>query len=94
MPVKSQKIMLKTLGRLKRATQAAKLLSPIFLTLTFILALPVSALAYVGPGAGITLIGALWAVVVAVVLMAGGLLVWPLRAFLRRLKNSKTKETQ
>jgi hypothetical protein len=49
-------------------------------------------MAYVGPGAGITLIGALWAVIVAVVLMVGGLLAWPFRAFLRRRKNARPKE--
>jgi hypothetical protein len=43
-------------------------------------------MAYVGPGAGITLIGSLWAVLVAVVLALAGLLWWPLRALLQRRK--------
>jgi hypothetical protein len=57
------------------------------------LMLPCSAMAYVGPGAGITLIGALWAVVVAFAFMVGGLVIWPLRALLRWWKNSRAKGT-
>jgi len=78
MPIKSSDVMFKRAGFL--------------LTFIFALALPFSAMAYVGPGAGITLVGALWAVIVAVVFMMGGLLAWPLRALLRFWKNSKTKE--
>jgi len=52
---------------------------------------PIAATAYVGPGAGITLIGALWAVIVAFVFMIGGLLLWPLRALLRWRKSSRAK---
>ena len=52
-----------------------------------VLTFPISAVAYVGPGAGITALGALWAVILAVIMMVGGLLIWPIRAFIRR-KNS------
>ena len=45
-----------------------------------------SAEAYVGPGAGITLFSALWAVILAVVLALAGLFIWPVRAFLKRRK--------
>ena len=54
-----------------------------------IMAIPTLSLAYVGPGAGITFFGALWAVITAVVLAIGGFLVWPIRAFLRRRKLNK-----
>ena len=64
----------------------------LFLTFVFVLLLPAAAMAYVGPGAGITLLGALLAVIVAVVFMVGGLLAWPFRAFLRRRKNARPKE--
>lgn len=47
------------------------------------------ALSYVGPGAGLTMLGALWAVIVAIVFMLAGLVLWPLRALRRR----KLKET-
>jgi membrane protein implicated in regulation of membrane protease activity len=46
------------------------------------------ALAYIGPGAGITVLGALWGVVVAVVLALAAILLWPLRALLRRRRRS------
>ena len=44
------------------------------------------ALAYVGPGAGITMLGALWGVLVAVVLALGAVLYLPIRAVLRKRK--------
>lgn len=43
--------------------------------------------AYVGPGPGITMLTALWAVIAAVGLAVVGLLIWPLRALFRRLKH-------
>jgi len=64
----------------------------LFVIFIFVTLLPTAAMAYVGPGAGITLLGALWAVIVAVVLMVGGLLVWPFRALLRRRKNGRRRE--
>lgn len=42
------------------------------------------ALAYVGPGAGLTLVGALWGLIVAVVVSLGFVLMWPLRRLMRR----------
>jgi membrane protein implicated in regulation of membrane protease activity len=45
--------------------------------------------AYVGPGAGITMLGALWAVLLAVVLALSGLLIWPIRALRRRYARRK-----
>lgn len=44
------------------------------------------AFAYVGPGAGLTLLGALWGLIVAVVLSVGFILLWPVRRLLRRNK--------
>ena len=63
----------------------------VMIALFLVAASPVCAMAYVGPGAGITLLGALWAVIVAFVFMVGGLLIWPLRALLRWRKNSRAK---
>ena len=65
-----------------------------YLIITFlILATPTLSLAYVGPGAGITFLGALWAVITAIVLAIGGFLVWPIRAFIRRRKLNKQGKT-
>jgi uncharacterized iron-regulated membrane protein len=41
--------------------------------------------AYVGPGAGITMLSALWAVILAV---GGGILFWPIRSLLRKLRKT------
>ena len=45
------------------------------------------AFAYVGPGAGLTLLGALWGLVVAVVVSLGFVLLWPIRRMMRRNKH-------
>ncbi|MFO1039499.1 MAG: hypothetical protein U1E45_21860 [Geminicoccaceae bacterium] len=42
--------------------------------------------AYIGPGAGITMLGALWGVIVAVFLAIGAVVFWPIRAFMRARK--------
>lgn len=42
------------------------------------------ALAYVGPGAGLTLLSALWGLLVAVLAAVGFLILWPLRRWRRR----------
>lgn len=44
------------------------------------------AFAYIGPGAGISMLGALWAVLAGIVLAIAGLLIWPIRALMRRRK--------
>jgi uncharacterized membrane protein len=48
---------------------------------------PGSALAYVGPGAGLSLIGSLVAVVGAVLVAILGLLILPVRMLLKRRRN-------
>lgn len=49
--------------------------------------------AYVGPGAGLTMLGALWGVILALVFIIGGLLIWPIRAY-RRRRNNQNQETK
>ena len=46
--------------------------------------LPTEVLAYVGPGAGLSLLGALWALVAALATAFLFLLAWPVRRMLRR----------
>jgi membrane protein implicated in regulation of membrane protease activity len=46
------------------------------------------AFAYIGPGAGITVLGALWGVVVAVVVALAVLLLWPLSRLFRRRRST------
>lgn len=40
--------------------------------------------AYVGPGAGLSLLGALWGVVAAVVLALAFVVIWPVRRLIKR----------
>lgn len=54
-----------------------------------------AALAYVGPGAGLSLLGALWGLLIAVGAALGFLLLWPLRrARRRRLRQQQATATR
>jgi hypothetical protein len=52
-------------------------------------AVPAPALAYIGPGAGITMLGALWGVLAALVLALGAVLFWPTRAAIRSVRRRR-----
>ena len=45
-----------------------------------------TAAAYVGPGAGITVLGALWGLIIGVVMAVGVILFWPIRMMLKKRK--------
>jgi type VI protein secretion system component VasK len=63
---------------------------PRLLTAALIFALtPSLALAYVGPGAGISMLGALWGLIVGVVMALGVILFWPIRMMIRKMKANK-----
>lgn len=49
-------------------------------------AMAVPAAAYVGPGAGLSLLGALWGLVIAIAMAIGFILLWPFRRMLRKRK--------
>lgn len=51
------------------------------------------AAAYIGPGAGLSLVGALWAVIVAVGAALFFILAWPLRRMLRRRRAAAEDQT-
>jgi len=55
-------------------------------TLTLLLFAAPSALAYVGPGAGLSLLGALWGLIVAVGAALVFVILWPFRRLVRRLR--------
>ncbi len=55
---------------------------------------PVSAMAYIGPGAGLSAIGAFLAVVAAIVLALFGFVWYPVRRLIRMLKKSSHSETE
>jgi membrane associated rhomboid family serine protease len=50
-----------------------------------------SAMAYVGPGAGISVLGALWGLIIGVVMAVGVILFWPIRMLLRKRKAAKAE---
>jgi uncharacterized membrane protein len=54
-----------------------------------VLAVPATALAYVGPGAGLSLLGALWALIAAVATAFLFIFAWPLRKMLRRRRAAR-----
>lgn len=56
----------------------------------FLVATP--AMAYIGPGAGLSLLGALWGLVAAVGAALLFVLLWPLRRMLRRRREAKKAE--
>lgn len=51
-----------------------------------VLAMPATAFAYVGPGAGLSLLGAFWALLLAVATAVFFLLAWPVRRMLRHAR--------
>lgn len=53
------------------------------------LLLPGTAFAYVGPGAGLTMIGALWAVVLALFAALFFVVAWPVRRMLRQARHRR-----
>jgi membrane protein implicated in regulation of membrane protease activity len=54
-----------------------------------ILLLPHTADAYVGPGAGLSLLGALWALVVAIGAAIAFIIAWPIRRMRRRKREER-----
>lgn len=57
----------------------------LLVTLTLLsLTLPSAAFAYVGPGAGLTLLSALWGLLAAVGMALAFIIAWPIRKLLRR----------
>lgn len=50
-----------------------------------------TASAYVGPGAGLSLAGALWALIIAVGIAMLFVVAWPVRNMLRRRKQARTQ---
>ncbi len=43
-------------------------------------------IAYVGPGAGLSALGALWALIASIGIALGAILVWPIRFLIRKIR--------
>lgn len=52
------------------------------------------AFAYIGPGAGVSFLGSLWALLVGIVLALGAVLFWPIRYLIRRARRGKSAQAQ
>ena len=64
------------------------------LFLLLILSFSSSAAAYIGPGAGISVLGSLLAVLGTIVLAIGAILFWPIRKLLKRRKGKQAGDAQ
>ncbi|MGM0452453.1 MAG: hypothetical protein ACQERN_04725 [Thermodesulfobacteriota bacterium] len=64
----------------------------VVMILLFFVAMPWhTASAYVGPGAGLSLLGALWGLVIAIFAALGFILFWPLRQAIRRARAKRAE---
>jgi len=54
--------------------------------------LPDLALAYVGPGAAVSALGALWGLIIGIVVALGVILFWPIRMLIRKMKQKNAPE--
>ena len=68
-----------------------KRVAPVVPGLLLILGLPATSFAYVGPGAGLSIIGSLLAFLAAIVIGIFGFLWFPVRRFLRKRKLAKER---
>ena len=71
-----------------------KRVAPVVLGLFLILGLPATSFAYVGPGAGLSIIGSLLAFLAAIVIGIFGFLWFPVRRFLRKRKLAKERAAE
>lgn len=51
-------------------------------------------LAYVGPGAGLSALGALWALIASIGVALGVILIWPFRFLIRKIRSRKKDSDQ
>ena len=63
------------------------------LTIAIMLA-PLAAQAYVGPGAGLSLLGALWGVIAAIGAALLFVVLWPLRRMMRRRRETAERQSR
>ena len=54
--------------------------------------MPATTFAYVGPGAGITLLPALWGIIAVGLAVCAGVLIWPFRRLWRKFRKKGNEE--
>ncbi len=67
---------------------------PFVVALSLVIGFGQDAFAYIGPGAGLSMVGAVWGLLVAIVAAFGFLLFWPFRKMFRRAPATAEAETQ
>lgn len=65
----------------------------LLLTAVFALTMSGAALAYVGPGAGLSLLGALWGLILAIGAALGFVIFWPIRQWRKRARAKRAAAT-
>lgn len=65
----------------------------IFLLAFFLLAPFSSTLAYIGPGAGISVLGSMLGILATILVAIGAIIAWPLRKFSQRRKQRRNPST-
>ena len=67
---------------------------PRIITLFLLALFTSSAVAYVGPGAGISVLGSLLGILATIFVAIGAILIWPLRKLLKRRKAKISANTE
>jgi hypothetical protein len=62
----------------------------VFLIIALLLSSPLSA--YIGPGAGISVLGSLLGIIVTIVVAIGAIIMWPLRKLLKKRRAGPSEE--
>ena len=71
--------------------ESLKRLTPITFALVLLLGLPAISYAYVGPGAGLSIIGSLLAFLAAIIVGISGFLWFPIRRLMKKRKQAKAQ---
>lgn len=69
------------------------LFTRLLIALTLFIGAAAPAMAYIGPGAGLSLLGALWGLLAAIGAALLFIIVWPFRRMMRRKRQSATTES-
>ena len=69
------------------------LFTRLLIALTLFIGAAAPAMAYIGPGAGLSLLGALWGLLAAIGAALLFVISWPIRRMIRRNRQTQTAET-
>jgi membrane protein implicated in regulation of membrane protease activity len=59
-----------------------------------LLLISIPALAYIGPGAGISVLGSVLGILVTIIVAIGAILLWPIRRMMKRRKAAADRESE